>query len=96
MLILGPLQDALNGVYGSVNAVLRKQIEMMQRSGFRLLRLINQLLDLSKLESGNMRLQARRANLMPFLKGIVLSFSSMAERKHITFELPTEQERLDL
>ncbi len=96
LLILGPLQDALGGVYGSVNAVLRKQIEMMQRSGFRLLRLINQLLDLSKLESGNMRLQARRANLVPFLKGIVLSFSSMAERKHITFELHTEQERLDL
>ncbi|MCH8961639.1 MAG: response regulator, partial [Bacteroidetes bacterium] len=96
LLILGPLQDTLDGFYGSVGAALRRQIEMMQRSGFRLLRLINQLLDLSKLESGNMQLQARRANLMPFLKGIVLSFSSMAERKQITFELHTEAERLDL
>ena len=96
LLILGPLQDTLDGVYGSVGAALRRQIEMMQRSGYRLLRLINQLLDLSKLESGNMRLQARRANLMPFLKGIVLSFSSMAERKHIDLQLHTEENRIDL
>ena len=96
LLILGPLQDTLDGAFGAVSEALRKQVAMMQRSGFRLLRLINQLLDLSKLESGNMRLHPCRANLMPFLRGIVLSFSSMAERKHIAFDLHAEQDRLDL
>ena len=96
LLILGPLQDMLDGAFGTVGEAMRKQVATMQRSGFRLLRLINQLLDLSKLESGNMRLAARRANLMPFLRGIVLSFSSMAERKHITFDLHAELDRVDL
>ncbi|MFQ5569814.1 MAG: two-component regulator propeller domain-containing protein [Rhodothermales bacterium] len=96
LLILGPLQDALNGVYGTVGTTLRKQLETMQRSGIRLLRLISQLLDLSKLESGNMRLQARRRNLVPFLKGVVLSFSSMAERKKITFQMHTARDRIDV
>lgn len=95
-LILGPLQDALDGMYGTLNDAFQKQIRVMQRSGYRLLRLINQLLDLSKLESGNMRLQACKRNLIPFLKGVVLSFSSMAERKHITFKLDAEDDSFSL
>ena len=95
-LILGPLQDALDGAYGTVSEALQKRLEMMQRSGFRLLRLINQLLDLSKFEAGTMRLQARRADLVAFLRGIVLSFVSMAECKHITFRLAADREQLAL
>jgi signal transduction histidine kinase len=48
-----------------------------------LLGLVNQLLDISKLESGNMKLQTTPMNIIPLLKGLVLSFSSYAERKRI-------------
>ncbi len=83
-LILGPVEDALRDAYGPVSATLRRKLLLVQRSSLRLERLINQLLDLSKLEAGRMHLHVRSHNLNKFLSYLVASFSSMAERKHIT------------
>ncbi len=95
-LILGPVDDALDDAYGPLSGTLRRQLHVMRRSGLRLQRLINQLLDLSKLEAGQMTLHARRRDLIAFLRGIVGSFSSLAERKHVTLQLYTEKEPLPL
>jgi DNA-binding response OmpR family regulator/two-component sensor histidine kinase len=56
----------------------------MRRSGKNLLDLINQLLDISKLESGSMMLRASCQNVASLLKRIVEAFISAAERKQIT------------
>ena len=93
-LILGPVTDALDDAYGPLNGTLRSKLHVMRRSGLRLQRLINQLLDLSKLEAGHMHLHARRRDLIAFLRGIVGAFSSLAERKDITLHLYTEKEPL--
>ena len=95
-LILGPLRDALDGAFGELGESLRPQLTLMQRNGTRLLRLINQLLDLSKLEAGSMTLHARRANLVPFLRRIVGIFASRAERRHITLQFEAKQNQIDL
>ncbi|HEX8531602.1 MAG TPA: ATP-binding protein, partial [Cytophagales bacterium] len=55
------------------------------RNAHRLLRLINQLLELSRLEAGSARLRARPADLMPFLRQIAASFTSLAAQKRIRF-----------
>ncbi|MDZ7755058.1 two-component regulator propeller domain-containing protein [Rhodohalobacter sp.] len=49
----------------------------------RLLTLINQLLDLSKLEAGKMDLHLEQQNIVSFLKNIFYSFESLAESKQI-------------
>ena len=93
-LILGPLRDALDEAFGPVDERLQQQMGIMQRNGRRLLRLINQLLDLSRLESGNLTLRARQTNLIPFLRSIVSMFASQAERKNIQLQFAsTEEER---
>ena len=56
-LILGPLQDALHGTTGPLAA---EQVAVMHRHALRLKHLIDQLLDLSKLEAGRMTLRAGR------------------------------------
>ena len=56
---------------------------IMHRNASRLLQLINQLLDLVKLEAGGMQLQAEKQDIVQFLRRIVMSFSSMGERKNI-------------
>ena len=90
-LILGPLRDALDGANGPPG---RKQLQMMQRNSLRLQRLINQLLDLSKLEAGRMPLHARLRNPAVFIRGLVQSFASLAERRHITLTYHAEQDEL--
>jgi signal transduction histidine kinase len=56
-LTIGPLEDAIQGQFGKINKPLHHQLEVMLRNSQRLLRLINQLLDISKIESGEMKLE---------------------------------------
>jgi signal transduction histidine kinase/DNA-binding response OmpR family regulator len=62
---------------------IEKRIDLAYRSAQRLLGLINQLLDLSKLESGKMKLQAEQRDLVPFLRGILEPFKLAAAQHHL-------------
>ncbi|MCX6578983.1 MAG: ATP-binding protein [Candidatus Aminicenantes bacterium] len=76
-LIMGPLEKMLASC--SQNQQTR-DLKLMMRNSQRLLSLINQLLDLSKFDSGAIKLHACRQNVVPFLKGILYSFDSLAEQ----------------
>ena len=89
-LIVGPLENALHGAQGSVPGALRDQMQVMLRNARRLLRLINQLLDLSKLESAKMSLRAQDRNIISFLESIIHSFTALAEQKGITLSFTSD------
>lgn len=84
-LILGTLQDKLNR--DDDQAVLPRELTVMHRNARRLLELINQLLDLSKLESGRVTLQPHPGELGQFFRIMAGSFSSQADFRHISFRL---------
>ena len=65
----------------------RTDFEMMQRSSNRLLNLVDQLLDLSKLESGNLKLKVKQGNLTPLLKSLGSSFKHLANQKNIDYKI---------
>ena len=56
--------------------------------------LVNQLLDISKLESGNMKLKTVPQNIVPLLKALVMSFTSYAERKRITLKFNSAEDEI--
>jgi signal transduction histidine kinase/ligand-binding sensor domain-containing protein/CheY-like chemotaxis protein/AraC-like DNA-binding protein len=64
----------------------------MERNSQHLLRLINQLMDLSKVESGEYRIRCTKKNILNDLKVNIHSFQSYAEQKHISLLLNTDQE----
>lgn len=83
-LILGPIEDFLAK---QDFARHREILQRMQRNAQRLQRLINQLLDLSKLEAGSARLNLKKIDINHFVKALVNSFSSWAERTEIKVQI---------
>lgn len=90
-LILGPIEKWYNRVK---EKELRDDLTMMQKHSRRVLELVTQLLDLSKLDAGKMELQASERNVVPLLKGLVLSFASLAERQDITLSFHSDLEEI--
>ncbi|WP_228850581.1 hybrid sensor histidine kinase/response regulator transcription factor [Aegicerativicinus sediminis] len=75
---------------------LLKPIRLIERNGKRMLSLINNLLDLSKIEEGNVRLILIQSDIVPFIKYLAESFQTLAEQKDIQLMLYTELEHLDM
>ncbi len=90
-LILGPIEKLLSEI---TNPKWKNQLQITMHNSQQLLRLINQLLDFSKLEAGRMLLRAKEDDIIPLIKGIVFSFMSLAERKRITLTFQTEQDSI--
>ncbi|QHT71800.1 tetratricopeptide repeat protein [Rhodocytophaga rosea] len=80
-LILGPLEKKLAGLKGDHPDF--KDLHLMQSNARRLLQLINQLLDFSKLEAGSMTFHPVVGDIQKQIKFITFSFSSLAESKNI-------------
>lgn len=86
-LIISPLEQVLQDK--ELTPELSKKLSIVDRNAQHLLRLINQLLDMSKLESGNMKLTLFRGELNSFMEDIVQSFSQTAETRHIKLTVDT-------
>jgi len=84
-LIIGPLEDILS----KEDLTEKNQVAMerMHRNAVRLLGLINQLLDLSKLDAGSMRLEMSESDILRFSRLIISSFQPLADRKNIQYEV---------
>lgn len=63
---------------------------LIQRNSKNLLRLVNQLLDLSKLDSGSMKMDAVQADVVNFLRYLTESFHSMAAERNQTLHFQSE------
>ncbi len=81
-LILGPLEKRLSTTHDQTD---KKELSVMYRNASRLLTLINQLLDFSRLEAGTLKLKCHHADMQPALRSIASQFSSMADSKEIHF-----------
>jgi len=77
-------------------SIILKDYDVMKRNASRLLHLINQLLELSKIEAGNVEIKVSENDLLKFLRRIIASFSSLAQQKNIAVYfngLPFSSER---
>lgn len=83
-LIMGPAEQILQQ---SKNSDVIEEAELIYRNAKKLNRLANQLLDISKIEAGTIKLKAGNYNLSEILKENISLFQSFAERKKISLEL---------
>ena len=82
-LMLAPIKSVLEGRMGKLSPTLKDTFETMQRNGYKLLKLINNLLDLSKLEEGKMRLKVKSLNFVEFIPPLLASVKPLADQKQI-------------
>lgn len=84
-LMLGPLEELLSGDSSAVE--MRRQVELAHRNGTRLLRLVNSLLDFSRIEAGRVRAAYQATNLATFTAEIASSFRSAIERAGLVLDI---------
>jgi signal transduction histidine kinase len=81
--ILGFTELIIDGVYGKVPDELRESIEDIHINGRHLLRLINDVLDLSKIEAGQMRLNLGEYSVQSLIDSAISATRSLAAEKRL-------------
>ena len=79
--IIGFSQILLDGIDGPMSEDQQQDIAQVNKSGQSLLALINQILDLSKIEAGKMELSVDRVELPALITSILESISPLAQEK---------------
>lgn len=82
-LILGPVQQLLRRAGSVTTGEIYTHLHQVQQNGWRLLTLVNQILDLQKIESRQMKAEYEQGNIMALLQYLTESFSSLAAEKDI-------------
>ena len=80
-LILGPLEMFLSGKYGKTFGYNDEKIKIMLYNGTKLLKLINNLLDFTKIEAGRMSMKKQKTDILKLLKFYVSTVKSLAENR---------------
>jgi signal transduction histidine kinase/DNA-binding response OmpR family regulator len=89
-LLLGPLEDVLQDA-DALPRLRREQLEAAYRNGLRLLRLVNTLLDFSRIEAGRVQARFEPANLAATTRELVANFESVFERANLTLDVDCPQ-----
>ncbi|MBL8770290.1 MAG: response regulator [Phenylobacterium sp.] len=94
------IRTPLNGVLGMAQALAsdvdlskgqREKIEVIRQSGESLLAILNDVLDLSKIEAGKLGLTAAPFDIRVVAKTVHATFQAIAEAKGLTFELSVDR-----
>jgi PAS domain S-box-containing protein len=86
-LMLGPVEDLLANSHIGLSPAAKSQLELVNRNGSRLLRLVNTLLDFSRIEAGRMQATYQPTDLAAFTVELASVFRSATEKAGLRLEL---------
>jgi signal transduction histidine kinase len=85
--ILGYAELVLDGIYGDAPEKMRNVLERIQTNGKHLLGLINDVLDLSKIEAGQLVLSLNDYSIKDMMQGVYVAVEPLAGNKKLNFKL---------
>jgi PAS domain S-box-containing protein len=86
-LMLAPLEELLSRSHTDLSPSTKNQLEMVNRNGFRLLRLVNTLLDFSRVEAGRVEAAFEPTDLAAFTTDLAAVFRAAIERAGLRLEV---------
>jgi signal transduction histidine kinase/ActR/RegA family two-component response regulator len=81
--VLALSQLLRDGVAGGLTAGQRQYLEVIERNGQNLLRLINDILDLSRIEAGHLEMDTQSIDLAPHIRAIAAELAPLAMAKEL-------------
>jgi signal transduction histidine kinase len=81
--ILGYTELVLDGIYGEVPDRIREVVERLEKNGSHLLRLINDVLDISKIEAGQLELSLETYCLREVTRTVLATLEPLAAEKSL-------------
>lgn len=91
-LILSPIEDMMRNE--KVTSIEGKNLKLIHKNVFRLLRLINQLIDYRKIEYDKQQLNCSPNNIIDFVRDIRDSFQPNAQKHNISLNLITDEREI--
>jgi len=84
-LMLGPLEDALVNVHGILPLGAARDLDVSRRNALRLLKLVNTMLDFSRIEAGRIQASYVPTDLPTFTAELASNFRSACEKAGLKF-----------
>ncbi|BBC22389.1 GAF domain-containing protein [Pseudanabaena sp. ABRG5-3] len=94
--ILGITEGLMEEVFGSINQQQNKMLQTVEKSSNHLLELINDILDLSKIEAGKLTLECTDTNIKQLCQSSIMFVKQQAMQKQIQLEMQISQAIPDL
>ncbi|TQD25651.1 PAS domain S-box protein [Methanolobus vulcani] len=94
--VIGFSQMLNEQIFGDMNEKQMHYVSNIQKSGKHLLELINDILDISKIESGNMEYTPEITDIREIMDEIIVLTEPLVTDKHIDFETNSEFDKLEI
>ncbi len=86
----------IQGMAGQINGRYKKETQLIRRNTQQLLHLVNQMLELAKLESGTLRLHPQQGDIISFLKYEIESYITLATSYHIDLTFTSSSDVINM
>ena len=94
--IKGSLDNLMDEIVGELNDDQKEYLEIISSESNRLVRLVNDLLDLNKLEAGSLRITPEDIEYISIVKEVINNLQKLAYEKGLTIELESDTSELYL
>jgi PAS domain S-box-containing protein len=93
--ILGITESLSEGVFGAIQEKQKSMLQVVEDSGNHLLELINDILDLAKIEADEMTLECQASNIKDICQSSMMFVRQMAIQKNLQLDLRGAQSELE-
>lgn len=93
-LIAGPVEQLLEDKH--LSSYYRTQLTLVERNANRMRQLVNQILDLRKIQNNKMKMRVQQIELVSFVRRLMESFNGLADEHHISFKLESSVDSLSI